>query len=85
VEVLVLLARAASTRQIGRRLGVIPKTAGNHIERIYASWSRSLVGVLLPNPTNAGGGTDPEEVDQADPGAAIAAVWPATGIRSPAR
>jgi DNA-binding CsgD family transcriptional regulator len=35
VEVLVLLARAASTRQIARRLGITPKTAGNHIERIY--------------------------------------------------
>lgn len=36
VEVLVLLARAASTRQIARELGIAPKTAGNHIERIYA-------------------------------------------------
>jgi HD-GYP domain-containing protein (c-di-GMP phosphodiesterase class II) len=35
VEVLVLLARAASTRQIARALGITPKTAGNHIERIY--------------------------------------------------
>ncbi|MFC4944716.1 HD domain-containing phosphohydrolase [Pseudonocardia sp. GCM10023141] len=35
VEVLVLLARAASTRQIATRLGIAPKTAGNHIERIY--------------------------------------------------
>jgi HD-GYP domain-containing protein (c-di-GMP phosphodiesterase class II) len=35
VEVLVLLARAASTRQIARELGIAPKTAGNHIERIY--------------------------------------------------
>jgi DNA-binding CsgD family transcriptional regulator len=34
-EVLVLLARAASTRQIARELGIAPKTAGNHIERIY--------------------------------------------------
>jgi DNA-binding CsgD family transcriptional regulator len=33
--VLVLLARAASTRQIARELGIAPKTAGNHIERIY--------------------------------------------------
>jgi DNA-binding CsgD family transcriptional regulator len=36
MEVLVLLARAASTRQIATRLGIAPKTAGNHIERIYA-------------------------------------------------
>ncbi len=35
VEVLVLLARAASTRWIARELGITPKTAGNHIERIY--------------------------------------------------
>ncbi|MDT7709509.1 MAG: hypothetical protein QOG20_5116 [Pseudonocardiales bacterium] len=36
VEVLVLLARAASTRHIARELGITPKTAGNHIERIYS-------------------------------------------------
>ncbi|HET6562559.1 MAG TPA: HD domain-containing phosphohydrolase [Marmoricola sp.] len=36
VEVLVLLASGASNRQIARRLGIAPKTAGNHIERIYA-------------------------------------------------
>jgi DNA-binding CsgD family transcriptional regulator len=36
VEVLALLARGASNRQIARRLGITPKTAGNHIERIYA-------------------------------------------------
>jgi HD-GYP domain-containing protein (c-di-GMP phosphodiesterase class II) len=36
MEVLVLLARAASTRQIARELGIAPKTAGNHIERIYS-------------------------------------------------
>ncbi|WP_141281879.1 HD domain-containing phosphohydrolase [Pseudonocardia hydrocarbonoxydans] len=36
VQVLELLARAASTRRIGRELGISPKTAGNHIERIYA-------------------------------------------------
>jgi DNA-binding NarL/FixJ family response regulator len=34
--VLALLARGASNRQIARRLGNTPKTAGNHIERIYA-------------------------------------------------
>ena len=32
---LVRLARAASTRTIARDLGITPKTAGNHIERIY--------------------------------------------------
>jgi DNA-binding CsgD family transcriptional regulator len=33
--VLVLIARGASTRQVARRLGITPKTAGTHIERIY--------------------------------------------------
>jgi HD-GYP domain-containing protein (c-di-GMP phosphodiesterase class II) len=36
VEVLRLLARGLSTRQIAQRLGLSPKTAGNHIEHIYA-------------------------------------------------
>jgi DNA-binding CsgD family transcriptional regulator len=36
VEVLVLVARGASTRQVARTLNITPKTAGNHIERIYA-------------------------------------------------
>jgi HD-GYP domain-containing protein (c-di-GMP phosphodiesterase class II) len=36
VEVLVLVARGASTRHVARALGITPKTAGNHIERIYA-------------------------------------------------
>ncbi len=36
VDVLALLARGASNRQIARRLGIAPKTAGNHIEHIYA-------------------------------------------------
>jgi HD-GYP domain-containing protein (c-di-GMP phosphodiesterase class II) len=35
VEVLVLIARGASTRQVARRLGIAPKTAGTFIERIY--------------------------------------------------
>jgi HD-GYP domain-containing protein (c-di-GMP phosphodiesterase class II) len=44
VEVLVLLARAASTRHIARELGIAPKTAGNHIERIYAKIGASTRG-----------------------------------------
>jgi HD-GYP domain-containing protein (c-di-GMP phosphodiesterase class II) len=36
VEVLVLVARGASTRHVARTLHITPKTAGNHIERIYA-------------------------------------------------
>jgi DNA-binding CsgD family transcriptional regulator len=35
VEVLVLIARGSSTRQVARRLGITPRTAGTHIERIY--------------------------------------------------
>src|SRR5580693_6896450 len=36
VEVLGLLARGHSTKEIGRRLVVSPKTAANHVEHIYA-------------------------------------------------
>ena len=36
VEVLVLLARGMSNRQIAERLVITPKTAGNHVEHIYA-------------------------------------------------
>ncbi len=35
VEVLVLIARGASTRQVAAALDITPKTAGTHIERIY--------------------------------------------------
>jgi HD-GYP domain-containing protein (c-di-GMP phosphodiesterase class II) len=35
VEVLRLLARGLSTKQMAEQLGVSPKTAGNHIEHIY--------------------------------------------------
>jgi HD-GYP domain-containing protein (c-di-GMP phosphodiesterase class II) len=36
VEVLTLIARGASTRQVARALGITAKTAETHIERIYA-------------------------------------------------
>jgi DNA-binding NarL/FixJ family response regulator len=36
VEVLKLLARGLSTKEIASRLVITPKTAGNHIEHIYA-------------------------------------------------
>ncbi len=36
VEVLIVAARGATTRQVASALGISPKTAGNHIERIYA-------------------------------------------------
>ena len=36
VEVLRLLARGLSTKEIARVLALSPKTAGNHIEHIYA-------------------------------------------------
>jgi HD-GYP domain-containing protein (c-di-GMP phosphodiesterase class II) len=35
VEVLSLIARGASTRQVARALGITARTAGTHIERIY--------------------------------------------------
>jgi HD-GYP domain-containing protein (c-di-GMP phosphodiesterase class II) len=41
VEVLVLIARGASTRQVARALGISPKTAGTHIERIYSKTGAS--------------------------------------------
>jgi len=36
IEVLTLIARGASTRQVARTLGITAKTAETHIERIYA-------------------------------------------------
>jgi DNA-binding CsgD family transcriptional regulator len=36
VEVLILLARGMSNRQIAEHLVITPKTAGNHVEHIYA-------------------------------------------------
>ena len=41
VEVLVLIARGASTRQVARALGISAKTAGTHIERIYTKTGAS--------------------------------------------
>lgn len=41
VEVLVLIARGATTRQVARRLGITPKTAGTHVERIYGKTGAS--------------------------------------------
>jgi len=41
LEVLIVVARGATTRQVARRLGITPKTAGNHIERIYSKISVS--------------------------------------------
>jgi DNA-binding NarL/FixJ family response regulator len=35
VEVLTLIARGASKRDVAKQLGITPKTAGTHIERIY--------------------------------------------------
>jgi HD-GYP domain-containing protein (c-di-GMP phosphodiesterase class II) len=35
VEVLTRVARGASTKQVAHALGITPKTAGTHIERIY--------------------------------------------------
>jgi HD-GYP domain-containing protein (c-di-GMP phosphodiesterase class II) len=40
-EVLALIARGASTRQVAQRLSITPKTAETHIERIYAKTGAS--------------------------------------------
>ena len=36
IEVLILLARGMSNKQIAERLVITPKTAGNHVQHIYA-------------------------------------------------
>ena len=36
VEVLVLIARGASNKQVAQELGIASKTAGTHVERIYS-------------------------------------------------
>ena len=41
IEVLTLIARGASTRQVARMLGITAKTAGTHIERIYSKTGAS--------------------------------------------
>jgi HD-GYP domain-containing protein (c-di-GMP phosphodiesterase class II) len=41
VEVLMLIARGASTRQVARLLDITPKTAGTHVERIYGKTGAS--------------------------------------------
>jgi HD-GYP domain-containing protein (c-di-GMP phosphodiesterase class II) len=41
IEVLALIARGASTRQVAQRLSITPKTAETHIERIYAKTGAS--------------------------------------------
>jgi HD-GYP domain-containing protein (c-di-GMP phosphodiesterase class II) len=41
VEVLSLIARGATTRQVAERLFITPKTAETHIERIYAKTGAS--------------------------------------------
>jgi HD-GYP domain-containing protein (c-di-GMP phosphodiesterase class II) len=41
VEVLILLARGMSNKQIAERLVITPKTAGNHVEHIYAKINAS--------------------------------------------
>jgi HD-GYP domain-containing protein (c-di-GMP phosphodiesterase class II) len=41
IEVLTLIARGASTRQVGQQLSIAAKTAETHIERIYAKTGAS--------------------------------------------
>jgi HD-GYP domain-containing protein (c-di-GMP phosphodiesterase class II) len=49
IEVLCLLARGCSNKQIGAELVISPKTAGNHVEHIYAKLgvsSRAAAGLF---------------------------------------
>ena len=48
VEVLVLIARGASNKQVAAFLGITPKTAGTHIERIYAKIGASTRSTAPP-------------------------------------
>ncbi len=41
IEVLSLIARGASTRQVAHTLGITARTAGTHIERIYTKTGAS--------------------------------------------
>ena len=41
IEVLALIARGASTKQVARALGITVKTAGTHVERIYTKTGAS--------------------------------------------
>jgi HD-GYP domain-containing protein (c-di-GMP phosphodiesterase class II) len=41
IQVLQLIARGASTRQVGQRLEITTKTADTHVERIYAKTGAS--------------------------------------------
>ena len=63
VEVLILLARGMSNKQIAERLVITPKTASNHVEHIYAkidATNRAAAALfavqhgLLPEPDTAG-------------------------------
>jgi HD-GYP domain-containing protein (c-di-GMP phosphodiesterase class II) len=63
VEILRLLARGLSNKDIGRRLVISPKTVGKHIEHIYSKTgasSRAAAGLfavqhdLLPEPPTSG-------------------------------
>jgi HD-GYP domain-containing protein (c-di-GMP phosphodiesterase class II) len=63
-EILTLLARGLLNKEIARRLGIAPKTVGNHVEHIYAKLgvsSRAAAGLFatehgLLASANGGGG-----------------------------
>ena len=51
IEVLILIARGGSTRQVAQQLTITPKTAETHIERIYAktgATTRSTATLVRP-------------------------------------
>jgi len=75
-EVLILLARGMSNKQIAARLVITPKTAGNHVEHIYAkigASSRATAAMfavqhgLLPEEEIAAAVTDPAQLGPRQP------------------
>jgi HD-GYP domain-containing protein (c-di-GMP phosphodiesterase class II) len=61
VEILRLLARGLLNKQIARRLGISPKTVGNHVEHIYAKIdvsSRAAAGLFATEHGLLGVGDD---------------------------
>jgi DNA-binding NarL/FixJ family response regulator len=61
VEVLRLLARGLSNREIAGRLVISPKTAGHHVEHIYAKTgtsNRALASLFAASHGLIGGSSD---------------------------
>jgi HD-GYP domain-containing protein (c-di-GMP phosphodiesterase class II) len=68
VEVLRLLARGLSNKEIGERLGISRKTAGHHVEHIYlktGTANRALASLFAANHGLIGGSPDADGADGA--------------------